>query len=157
MKMYGTLLSTMLEVTIDQGDLIRNVITSWNENLLDVDHLMHSNWVAYFRTMPPRSLHRKGSDMPRPIQCAKLTKATARHTKIRDQNPSLGNICPREPHERSSNAPKFEDRSQEETVWQNKVPAKQRGKLPKEYFLKRSETEQHSSHFRKEVPTCIKS
>ena len=38
--------------------------------------------------------------------------------KIRDQNPSLGYICPGEPHERSSNAPKFEDRSQEETEWQ---------------------------------------
>ena len=44
-------------------------------------------------------------------------KAVARHTKIRDQNPSLGNSCPGEPHERSSNAPKFEDRSQEETEW----------------------------------------
>ena len=45
-------------------------------------------------------------------------KAIARHTKIRDQNPSLGYICPGEPHERSPDAPKFEDRSQEETEWQ---------------------------------------
>ena len=48
----------------------------------------------------------------------KFTKAVARHTKIRDQNPSLGYICPAEPHQRSPNAPKFEDRSQEETEWQ---------------------------------------
>ena len=48
----------------------------------------------------------------------KFTKAIARHTRIRDQNPSLGYFCPGEPHERSSNAPKFEDRSREETVWQ---------------------------------------
>ena len=27
-------------------------------------------------------------------------------------------ICPGEPHQRSPNAPKFEDRSQEETEWQ---------------------------------------
>ena len=27
-------------------------------------------------------------------------------------------ICPGEPHERNPNAPKFEDRSQEETEWQ---------------------------------------
>ena len=53
--------------------------------------------------------------MRRPIQRVKFTKAIARHTKIRDQNPSLGYICPDEPHERSPNAPKFEDRSQEET------------------------------------------
>ena len=52
--------------------------------------------------------------MPKPIQRVKFTKAIARHTKIRDQNPSLGYICPGEPHQRSPNAPKFEDRSQEE-------------------------------------------
>ena len=28
-------------VTIDQGNLIREVIKSWNGNLLNVDHLMH--------------------------------------------------------------------------------------------------------------------
>ena len=56
--------------------------------------------------------------MQKPIQRVKLTKAIARHTKIRDQNPSLGLICPGEPRERSPNAPKFENRSQEETEWQ---------------------------------------
>ena len=45
-------------------------------------------------------------------------RAVVRHTKIRDQNPSLGCICPGEPHQRSPNTPKFEDRSQEETEWQ---------------------------------------
>ena len=49
---------------------------------------------------PPKSILRKGTDMPRPIQRVKFTKAIARHTKIRDQNPSLGYICPGEPHER---------------------------------------------------------
>ena len=38
------------EVTIDQGNLIRGVIKSWDKNLLNVNHLMHDNWVAYFRT-----------------------------------------------------------------------------------------------------------
>ena len=37
---------------------------------------------------PPKSILRKGTDMPRPIQRVKFTKAIARHTKIRDQNPS---------------------------------------------------------------------
>ena len=50
---------------------------------------------------PPKSILRKGTDMPKPIQRVKFTKAIARHTKIRDQNPSLGYICPGEPHERS--------------------------------------------------------
>ena len=67
---------------------------------------------------PPKSILRKSTDMPKPIQRVKFTKAIARHTKIRDQNPSLGYICPGEPHERSTNAPKFEGRSQEETEWQ---------------------------------------
>ena len=48
-----------------------------------------------------------------------FTKAFARDMKIRDQNPSLGlkfaqvNLISAGP-----NAPKFEDRSQEETEWQ---------------------------------------
>ena len=67
---------------------------------------------------PPKSILRKSSDMQKPIQRVKFTKAIARRTKIRDQNPSLGYICPGEPHERSPNAPKFEDRSPEETEWQ---------------------------------------
>ena len=38
------------------GDLIRNVIISWNEDLLNVDHLTHGNWVAYFKTLSRRCL-----------------------------------------------------------------------------------------------------
>ena len=66
---------------------------------------------------PPKSssILRKRSDIRIPIRCVNFTKAVARHTKIRDQSPSLGMICPGEPHQRSPNAPKFEDRSQEET------------------------------------------
>ena len=66
---------------------------------------------------PPKSVLRKSTDMPKPIQRVKFTKVIARHTKIRDQNPSLGYICPGDPHQRSPNAPKFEDRCQEETEW----------------------------------------
>ena len=80
---------------------------------------------------PPKSILRKGTDMPRPIQRVKFTKAIARHTKIRDQNPSLDYICPGEPHERSPNAPKFEDRSQEETEWQEQGAREAAWKLAK--------------------------
>ena len=52
------------------------------------------------------------------IQRVKFTEAIARHTNIREQNLSLGYICPGELHQRGSNAPKFVDRSQEETEWQ---------------------------------------
>ena len=80
---------------------------------------------------PPKSILRKSTDMPKPIQRVKFKKAIARHTKIRDQNPSLGCICPGEPHERSPNAPKFEDRSQEETEWQEQGAREAAWKLVK--------------------------
>ena len=80
---------------------------------------------------PPKSILRKSADMPKPIQRVKFTKAIARHTKIRDQNPSLGYICPGAPHERSPNAPKFEDRSKEETEWQEQGAREAAWKLAK--------------------------
>ena len=61
----------------------------------------------------------------------KIHKAIARHTKIRDQNPSLGYICPGEPQQRSPNAPKIEDRSQEETEWQEQGAREAAWKLAK--------------------------
>ena len=69
--------------------------------------------------------------MQKPIQRVKFTKAIARDTKIRDQNPSVGLICPGEPHQRSHNAPKFEDRSQEETEWQEQGALEAAWKLAK--------------------------
>ena len=69
--------------------------------------------------------------MPKPIQRVRFTKAIARHTKIRDQNPSLVYICPGEPHQRSPNAPKFEDRSLEETEWQEQGAREAAWKLAK--------------------------
>ena len=80
---------------------------------------------------PPKSILRKCTNMQRPIQRVKFTKAIARHTKIRDQNPSLGYICPSEPHQRSPNTPKFEYRSQEETEWQEQGAREAAWKLAK--------------------------
>ena len=80
---------------------------------------------------PPKSILRKSTNMQKPIQRVKFTKAIARNTKIRDQNPSLGYICPGEPHERSPNTPKFEDRSQEETEWQEQGAREAAWKLAK--------------------------
>ena len=83
---------------------------------------------------PPKSILRKSTDMRKPIQRVKLKKAIARHIKIRDQNPSLGCICPGEPHERSPNAPKFEDRFQEETEWQEQGVREAAWKLANRVF-----------------------
>ena len=78
---------------------------------------------------PPKSILRKGASPACEVQ-----KAIARHTKIRGKNPSLGYICPGEPHERSPNAPKFEDRSQEETEWQEQGAREAAWKLAKNVF-----------------------
>ena len=69
---------------------------------------------------PPKSssILRKSSNILKPIRCVKFTKAVVRHANFRDQNPSLGMICPGDPHQRNPNTPKFEDRSQSETKWQ---------------------------------------
>ena len=82
---------------------------------------------------PPKSssILRKSSNILKPIRCVRFTKAVLRHANIRDQNPSLGFICPGEPHQRSPNAPKFEDRSQEEIEWQEQGAREAAWKLPK--------------------------
>ena len=71
---------------------------------------------------PPKSssILGKSSDFRKPILCVQITKAVLRHANIRDQKQSLGMICPGDPHQRNPNAPKFEDRSQEETEWQER-------------------------------------
>ena len=74
---------------------------------------------------------RKSSDIRKPIRCVRFTKAVVRHADIRDQDPSLGMICPGERHQRNPNAPKFEDRSQEETEWQEQGAREAAWKLAK--------------------------
>ena len=49
-----------------------------------------------------------------------FTKAVVCRADIRDQKPSLRMICPGDPHQRDTNASKFEDRFQEETEWQDR-------------------------------------
>ena len=82
---------------------------------------------------PPKSssILRERSDIRKPIRRVKFSKAVARHADIRDQNPSLGMICPGEPHQRNPNAPKFEERSQEETEWHKQGAREAAWKLAK--------------------------
>ena len=56
---------------------------------------------------PPKSILRKSSNIRKPIRCVKFTKATARHTFIRDQNPPLGMICPDDLHQRNPKCSKI--------------------------------------------------
>ena len=104
---------------------------------------------------PPKSILRKCVDMRKPIQRVKFTKAIARHTKIRDQNHSVGNICPGEPHQRSSNAPKFEDSvSGRDRVARVRCPRSSVETGQKCAKIKGAWKEQHSSHLRK-IGVCL--
>ena len=82
---------------------------------------------------PPKSssILRKSSNILKPIRCVRFTKAVLRHANIRDQNPSLGMIRPDNLHKRSPSAPKFEDRSQEETEKQERCAREAAWKLAK--------------------------
>ena len=104
----------------------REVTRNWVKIRLNVNLLMHGQLCCVFQDMtPPKSVLRKGTDMPKPIQRVKFTKAIARHTKIRDQNPSLGYICPSDPHQRNPNAPKiWGSVSGRDGKAKSKVPAK---------------------------------
>ena len=68
-----------------------------------------------------QSLHRlygRAQNIRKPNRCVRFTKDVVSHANIRLQNPSPGMICPGDPHQRNPNVPKFEERSQEETEWQ---------------------------------------
>ena len=82
---------------------------------------------------PPKSssILRKSSNIRKLVRCVRFTKAVVRHADIRDQNPSLGLICPGDPHQHDPNAAKFDDRSQEETEWQERCSREAACKLPK--------------------------
>ena len=71
-------------------------------------------------------------------KCSYVHRQVVRNANIRDQNPSLGYICPGEPHQRNPDAPKFEDRSQEETEWQERCAREAAWKLAK-HILKSKE------------------
>ena len=123
------------EITIDQGNPDKRSDKKLGQKSSQRQLSDARQLGCVFQDMtPPKSILRKSTDMPKTIQRVKFKKAIARHTKIRDQNPSLGYICPGEPHERSPNAPKFEDRSQEETEWQEPGARESAWKLAKNVF-----------------------
>ena len=100
---------------------------------LNVDYLMHGNWGCVFQDMtPPKSILRNSTNMPKRIQRVKFTKAIARLTKIRDQNPSLGYIFAQE--NLMSVALTLQNLRiglRRRQSGKSKVPAKQRGSWPK--------------------------
>ena len=105
---------------------------------------------------PPKSssILRKSSDIRKPIRRVKFTEAVVRHADIRDQNPSLGMLCPGEPYRRSSNAPKFDGRSQEETEWQEQGAREAAWRLAKS-VLKLKEKNKAAFISPSEIGACL--
>ena len=63
--------------------------------------------VFHMEPLKSSSTLQKSSNIRKPIQRVKITKSIARHTKIRDQNPSLGMTCPGDPHQHDHQSSKF--------------------------------------------------
>ena len=108
------ILENLYKLRIREFEKLRTVLEMYGDNSAKNTRQVG----CVFQDMkPPKSssILRKSSNIRKPIRCVKFTKAVERHAKIRDQNPSLGMVCPGDPHQRNPNTPKFEDRSQEET------------------------------------------
>ena len=64
-------------------------------------------------------------------------------------------ICPGEPHERNPNAPKFVDRSQEETEWQEQGAREAAWRLAKS-IVKLKEKNKTAFFSPSEIGTCLR-
>ena len=93
-------------------------------------------------------------DFAKTIRCVKFTKAVVCHADIRDKNPSLGYICPGDPHQRNTNAPKFEDRSQEETEWQERRAREAAWRLA-QIFSKKMKEKHKTAFFSHSESWCL--
>ena len=100
---------------------------------------------------PPKSttIMRKSSNKLKPIRCVRLTKAVVRHADIRDQNPSLGMICPGDPHQRNPKSQNLRIGLRKRWNGRSDVPVKQRGGWPKKSSKLMRNIKQHSSHLRR--------
>ena len=64
-------------------------------------------------------------------------------------------ICAGEPHQHCPNDPIFEDRSQEETQWQERCAREAAWRLAKSILKLKEKIKQHSSHLRK-IGACLR-
>ena len=102
--------------------------------LYTITHQIHDNWVACSRIWSRRSLHRfygRAQTYGNRSDVWNSRKPLYVTVTFETKNPSLGYICPSEDHQRNPNAQKFEDRSQEETEWQEQGAREAAWKLAK--------------------------
>ena len=109
------------KVTTDWGDPMSTVrlVMSWDKDLLDADHRIHDNWVVSLKTWSRRSPFSGRAQTCRSQSTVRNSRKLVHFTlKFETKIFRWEWFFPGEPHERSPNAPKFEDRSLEETEWQ---------------------------------------
>ena len=116
-------------VTIDRGNLVRGVTRSWDKIHLNVIFWCTAIGLCISgheadEVYSPEG-HRHAESQSNVWNSQRLLRVTLKfETKI----------CPGEPHQRDPNAPKFEDRSQEETEWQEQGAREAAWKLVKSVF-----------------------
>ena len=111
---------------------LKRMVTKGNEQRQRTGRLVLDAYATSARQLgcvfqdmePPKSssILRMSTDIRKPIRFVKFMKSrrtSCQHSRPK-KKPSLGVICPGEPHQRNPNAPKFEDRSQERTEWQER-------------------------------------
>ena len=143
------------KVTIDRGNLWKEVIRNWDKIDLNVSFLMHDNWFAYFRTWSRRSLFSGRAQTCRNQSnvwnSRKLLHVTLKfETRILRSDwfaqVNLISVAPTLQNLRIGLRRRQSGKS--------KVPAKQRGSWPKMCLNWRSMKEQHSSRLRK-IGACL--
>ena len=155
-KMIGKKEDLLLtNVTIDRGNLIRGVMRSWDKSHLNVDHLMHGNWVAYFRTWRRRSLF-SGSAQTCGNQSNVWNSQRLLHVTLKFEAQILRSDIFAQVSLMSV-APTLQNLGiglRRRQSSKSKVPAKQRGSWPKMCSNSKSMKEQHSSRLRK-IGACL--
>ena len=104
---------------------------------------VHDNWVEYFKKWSRRSLHRfRGRAQTYGNQSDVFNSLKPSYVMLTFETKSIA----WHPHQRNTNAQKFDDRSQEETEWQERCAREASWRLAKNI--------QHSSHLRK-MSACL--
>ena len=144
-----------MNVTIDRGNLGRGVLRNWDKIHLNVNFLMHGNWVVNFKTRSRRSLFsgraRTCRNQSNVWNSRRLLRVTPKfETKIlRSDTFSQVNLMSAAPTPQNLRIGLKKRQSSK-----SKVPAKQRGIWPKKCWNEWSMKEQHSSHLRK-IGACL--
>ena len=121
-----------MDVTIDRGNLGREVVRNCDKIHLYVSFPMHGNWGLRISGHDAAEVyspeeHRHAEANP----TCEIHKGYCTPPKFETKILRSVIFCPGEPHQRSPNSPKFEDRSLQEAEWQEQGAREAAWKLAK--------------------------